>query len=300
MSRADTNRGTPYLGAPALGAAELEPPPAAGIEADVARALAEDLGSGDATADLLPADAHARARILCREAAVVAGGPWFDACFRALDPDARLTWSVREGEAVAADTVLCEAEGRARALVSAERSALNFLQLLSATATATARFVEAVRGTRARILDTRKTIPGLRRAQKYAVLAGGGVNHRIGLFDAVMLKENHIIAAGSIGAAAVQARRLHPALPLICEVESLDELEQAIAARVDRALIDDFTLQDMRAAVRLADGRLPLEVSGGVSLETVRAYAETGVDFISVGSLTKHVRAVDLSMRLVG
>jgi nicotinate-nucleotide pyrophosphorylase (carboxylating) len=275
------------------------PPPADAVRADVARALAEDLGDGDATAALLPEGARATARIRCRDEAVIAGRPWFDACFLALDPGAGIAWQVREGEHVAPDTVLCEVAGDARSLVSAERSALNFLQLLSGTATVTARFVAAVRGTAARILDTRKTVPGLRQAQKYAVRAGGGVNHRIGLFDAVMLKENHIIAAGSIAAAAAAARRLHPALPLICEVESLEELEQAIAARVDRALIDDFSLEDMRAAVRLSAGRLPLEVSGGVSLETVRGYAETGVDFISVGALTKHVRAVDLSMRLV-
>jgi nicotinate-nucleotide pyrophosphorylase (carboxylating) len=278
---------------------QVVPPPADAVRGDVARALAEDLGSGDATAALLPAGALATARIRCREQAVVAGRPWFDACFLALDPRAAIAWQVGEGEHVAPDTVLCEITGDARSLVSAERSALNFLQLLSGTATVTARFVAAVRGTAARILDTRKTVPGLRQAQKYAVRAGGGVNHRIGLFDAVMLKENHIIAAGSIAAAAAAARRLHPALPLICEVESLAELEQAIAARVDRALIDDFSLEDMRAAVRLSAGRVPLEVSGGVSLETVRGYAETGVDFISVGALTKHVRAVDLSMRLV-
>jgi nicotinate-nucleotide pyrophosphorylase (carboxylating) len=270
------------------------------VSADVARALQEDLGAGDATADLLPAGATARAAIRCREHAVIAGRPWFDACFHALDPDMRIRWHVQEGDRVVPDTVLCELEGNVRALVSAERSALNFLQLLSATATVTAAFVDAVRGTRTRILDTRKTIPGLRVAQKYAVRVGGGVNHRVGLFDAVMLKENHILAAGSIAAAVATARRLHPDLPLICEVESLDELAQAIAAGVDRALIDDFSESMMREAVRVADGRLPLESSGGVSLETVRRHAETGVDFISVGSLTKHVRAVDLSMRLLG
>jgi nicotinate-nucleotide pyrophosphorylase (carboxylating) len=265
---------------------------------DVARALFEDIGPGDATAELLP-DGPRRATVLCREAAVIAGRPWFDACFVALDSAVSIEWHVDEGAHVAAEAVLCEIRGRARALVTAERSALNFLQLLSGTATTTAAFVAAVRGTRARILDTRKTIPGLRLAQKYAVRVGGGVNHRIGLYDAVMLKENHILAAGSIAAAAAAARTRHPALPLICEVETLQELAEAIEARVDRALIDDFSLEDMHAAVELAAGRLPLEVSGGVSLETVRAYAETGVDFISVGSLTKHVHAVDLSMRLL-
>lgn len=280
--------------------APLTPPPPAQVQADVARALEEDIGDGDATADLLPAGRRARASVRCRESAVVAGGPWFDACFRALDPNIAIRWHACEGDRVDADSVLCDIEGDSRALVTAERSALNFLQLLSGTATVTAAFVAAVRGTRTRILDTRKTLPGLRMAQKYAVRAGGGVNHRIGLFDAVMLKENHILAAGSIASAAARARTLHPGLPLICEVESLDELREAIDARVDRALIDDFSVALMREAVALAAGRLPLEVSGGVSLETVRSYAETGVDFVSVGALTKHVRAVDLSMRLLG
>ncbi len=278
---------------------EIPVAPALQVADDIARALAEDIGIGDATADLLDADATAAARVICREAAVIAGRPWFDACFRALDPDMEIVWQVRDGERVAADSVLCELRGKARALVTGERSALNFLQLLSGTATATAAYVDAVQGTRTRILDTRKTIPGLRVAQKYAVRCGGGANHRIGLFDAVMIKENHIAAAGSIAAAAAQARRLHPGLPLICEVESLDELSQAIAAGVDRALIDDFSADDMHAAVKLADGKLPLEVSGGVTLDLVAAIAATGVDYISIGALTKHVRAVDLSMRVV-
>lgn len=278
--------------------AELLPPAEASIAADVARALAEDIGPGDATAALLP-DTPAHAQVRCREAAVIAGRPWFDACFRSLDPAVEISWHVAEGEAVAPDTVLCDLRGRARALVSAERSALNFLQLLSGTATVTAQFVAVLQGSRTRVLDTRKTVPGLRLAQKYAVRAGGGVNHRIGLFDAVMLKENHILAAGSIAAAAAAARRMHPRLPLICEVESLGELRAAIAAGVDRVLIDDFSLDDMHEAVRIAAGQVPLEVSGGVNLETARRYADTGVDFISVGALTKHVRAIDLSLRLV-
>jgi nicotinate-nucleotide pyrophosphorylase (carboxylating) len=278
---------------------EIPVVPATQVADDVAQALAEDIGGGDATADLLDAEATGHARVLCREAATLAGRPWFDACFRALDPHVEIHWHAKDGERVAPDTVLCELRGRARALVSGERSALNFLQLLSGTATATAAFVDAVQGTRARILDTRKTIPGLRVAQKYAVRCGGGVNHRIGLFDAVLIKENHVIAHGSIAGAVAQARRLHPALPLICEVESIDELRQAMAAGVDRVLIDDFTQDDMRAAVRLADGKVPLEVSGGVSLATVAAIAATGVDYISVGSLTKHVRAIDLSMRML-
>jgi nicotinate-nucleotide pyrophosphorylase (carboxylating) len=273
--------------------------PAMDPQADARRALAEDIGPGDATAALL-SDVPAVANLRCRDAAVIAGVAWFEACFRALDSDVRIDWKIEEGARVTHGTILCEVRGRTRALVSAERSALNFLQLLSATATATAAFVDAVRGTGTRILDTRKTIPGLRLAQKHAVRVGGGVNHRLGLYDAVMLKENHIHAAGSIAAAAASARARFPSLPLICEVESLDELRAAIDAGVDRVLIDDFSREMMVDAVRIAAGRVPLEVSGGVSLETVRSYAETGVDFISVGSLTKHVRAVDLSMRMVG
>lgn len=273
------------------------PPPADAVAADVARALAEDIGPGDATADLLP-DVPASAYVIAKEAGVVAGRPWFDACFRALDPDARLDWRVAEGEAVTPGTVLVRIHARTRALVSAERPALNFLQTLSATATTTARYVAEVAGTRTRILDTRKTLPGLRLAQKYAVRAGGGMNHRIGLYDAVMLKENHIHAAGSIAAAAAAARAKHPALPLIIEVETLDELDQALATGCDRILVDEFSESDLREAVVRAAGRTPLEVSGGVTGERLRAIAATGVDFISVGALTKHVQALDLSLRL--
>ncbi len=273
------------------------PPPDGDVAADVARALAEDIGPGDVTADLL-VDAPASAYVLCKQPAVVAGRPWFDACFRALDPQSRIDWRVAEGQRVEAGVVLCTLAARTRALLSGERCALNFLQTLSATATATAAYVAAVAGTGARILDTRKTLPGLRLAQKYAVRAGGGHNHRLGLYDAVMVKENHIHAAGSIAAAVAAARRQHPGLPVIVEVEDLDELRQAIDAAPDRILIDDFSLDGMREAVRIAAGRVPLEVSGGVSLEQVRAIAETGVDCISVGALTKHVQAVDLSLRL--
>lgn len=276
----------------------LTPLPIESIAADVERALAEDLGSGDVTAALLP-DAPAQARLLCKEEAVIAGGPWFDACLRALDPDVRIDWRVGEGDRVDAGTVLADVAGRTRALLSAERAALNFLQTLSGTATATAAFVEAVRGTRARILDTRKTLPGLRLAQKYAVRAGGGDNHRIGLFDAVMLKENHVRAASSLPAAIARARAEQPALPLIVEVETLDELDQALAAGCERILLDDFALDEVREAVRRAAGRIPLEVSGSVSLQRVREIAETGVDCISIGALTKHVRAIDLSLKLV-
>jgi len=274
------------------------PPDARTIDADVERIFAEDLGSGDATASLLPADARASAQLTCREEAVIAGIPWFDACFRRLDPEVAIDWQTRDGQRVAPGTVICRLRGRARALVSAERSALNFLQLLSGTATATARYVAAVAGTAARVLDTRKTVPGLRLAQKYAVRCGGGHNHRIGLFDAILIKENHIIAAGGLQAAVAAARRNHPDLLLEVEVENLDELAQALAAGVDRIMLDNFTLPLMREAVALTAGRVSLEVSGNVDLDTIGDYARTGVDFVSVGALTKHVRAVDLSLRL--
>lgn len=267
------------------------------LAADVARALAEDIGSGDVTASLLP-DGPEQGYVLAREAAVIAGRPWFDGCFRALDPDVCIDWRIREGDRVDAGTVLCTLAGRARALVSAERCALNFLQTLSATATRTAEYVAALAGTRTRVLDTRKTLPGLRLAQKYAVRVGGGGNHRLGLYDAVMLKENHIHAAGSIAAAAAQARGRFPQLPLIIEVETLDELAQALATGCTRILLDDFSLSDLREAVRRAAGRTPLEVSGGVGLARLPEIAATGVDFVSVGALTKHVQAVDLSLRL--
>lgn len=267
------------------------------IDADVARALSEDLGSGDVTASLLPDHADV-AYLLCKEDAVIAGGPWFDACHRALDPAVRITWRVAEGDRVVAGTVLATLDGHARALVSAERAALNFLQTLSGTATTTAAYVAAVHGTRAKILDTRKTLPGLRLAQKYAVRVGGGINHRIGLYDAVMLKENHVRAAGSLSAAIRLSRAMHPQLPLIVEVETLAQLQEALVAGCDRILIDDFDPDMRREAVRIAAGRIPLEVSGGVDLDTVRLIAEDGVDCISIGGLTKHVHAIDLSMKL--
>jgi nicotinate-nucleotide pyrophosphorylase (carboxylating) len=278
-------------------AAAHAPPDAARVADDVARALAEDLGSGDVTAALLADEAQV-AYVLCKEDAVLAGRPWFDACFRALDPQVRLDWRVDDGDRVPAGTVVCTLAGRSRALVSGERTGLNFLQTLSGTATRTAEFVAALAGTRTRVLDTRKTVPGLRLAQKYAVRVGGGVNHRIGLFDAVMLKENHIRAAGSIAAAADAARARFPALPLIIEVETLDELAQALATGCTRILVDDFPLADLREAVRIAAGRIPLEVSGSVGLERLAEIAATGVDYVSVGALTKHVRAIDLSMKL--
>ena len=272
------------------------------IADDVARALAEDLGGGDVTAALLP-DAHDQAYLLCKEDAVVCGRPWFDACHRALDPKVRIDWRVAEGEHVAAGTVLATLQGHARALVSAERASLNFLQTLCGTATATAAYVEAVRGTGTRILDTRKTLPGLRAAQKYAVRMGGGDNHRMGLYDAVMLKENHVRAFGSVAAAIAAARAAQPALPLIVEVETLDQLREALASGCDRILIDDFDAATRREAVAIAHAlapgrRIPLEVSGGVDLAGVRAIALDGVDCISIGGLTKHLRATDLSLKL--
>lgn len=275
----------------------LLPPATQAVSDDVARALAEDLGNGDVTSALLP-DVADIAYLLCKEEAVIAGRPWFDACHRALDPAVVIRWRVNEGDRVPAGTVLATLSGRARALVSAERASLNFLQTLCGTATTTAAYVQAVAGTRAKILDTRKTLPGLRLAQKYAVRCGGGSNHRIGLFDTVMLKENHIRAAGSLTAAVHAARAAQPALPLVVEVESLTQLEEALAVGCDRILIDDFDADVRRAAVRIANGRIPLEVSGGVSLETLRGIAEDGVDCISIGALTKHVHAIDLSLKL--
>ncbi|OZB61101.1 MAG: nicotinate-nucleotide diphosphorylase (carboxylating) [Lysobacterales bacterium 13-68-4] len=274
------------------------PPSREQILSDIERAFAEDVGAGDATAELLSAEATARATLTCREPAVLAGRPWFDACFRARDPGAMIEWFFDDGDAIPAGAVLCRVSGFARALVTAERSALNFLQLLSGTATTTAAFAAALAGTGTRLLDTRKTVPGLRLAQKYAVRCGGGVNHRVGLYDGILVKENHIIAAGGIGAAVASARQLHPGLPLEVEVESLDELDQALAAGVDRVMLDNFDLPAMREAVRIAGGRVPLEVSGNVELATIREIAATGVDFVSVGALTKHVRAIDLSLRL--
>jgi nicotinate-nucleotide pyrophosphorylase (carboxylating) len=285
-----------------MNGARFAPPPAAVIDADVAAALAEDIGPGDATASLLD-DAPDSAYLLCKEDCVVAGRPWFDACHRALDPGVRIDWRCQEGDRIRKGTVIATLQGRNRALVSAERASLNFLQTLSGTATSTAHHVDAVRGTGALILDTRKTIPGLRLAQKYAVRVGGGVNHRIGLFDAVMLKENHIRAAGSLSGAVARARALHPALPLIVEVETTAQLREALEAGCTRILIDDFDADTRREAVRIAksapyDGRIPLEVSGGVDMTTLRGIAEDGVDCISIGGLTKHVHAIDFSLKL--
>lgn len=267
----------------------------------MARALREDLGGGDATAALVP-DGAMTARIVSKDAApaVLAGGAWAAACFESLDPHVRIDWQVADGEMFSRRQALCTLRGEARALLSAERSALNFLQTLSGTATATAEYVRAVAGTRCRVLDTRKTLPGLRYAQKYAVRAGGGFNHRMGLFDAVLIKENHIVAAGGIAAAVAAARVQAAGLLVEVEVESLDELEQALAAGADRIMLDEFDDATRARAVSLAGGRVALEVSGNVNLESVGAIARSGVDFVSVGAITKHVRAIDLSMRATG
>jgi nicotinate-nucleotide pyrophosphorylase (carboxylating) len=281
------NSGTPF--------SPLSP---AQISNDIERAFAEDIGAGDATADLLGVDAHGRAELTCRDDAVLAGSAWFDACFQRLDPSVHIEWLVKDGQRTTAGAVICRLSGRARSLVTAERSALNFLQLLSGTATITSAYVEAVAGTAARILDTRKTVPGLRLAQKYAVRCGGGHNQRMGLYDAILIKENHIIAAGSLAAAVQSARQTHPDLPLEVEVETLAELALALDTDADRIMLDNFDLPQMTEAVRIGAGRVPLEASGNVDLQTIGTIARTGVDFISVGALTKHVHAVDFSLRL--
>jgi len=273
----------------------------ADLASQVEAALREDIGGGDVTAALVPAAQQVHGSVVTREAAVLCGRPWVEETFHRLDPRVELTWHAADGERIAPQQVIFAIAGPARPVLTGERTALNFLQLLSATATAARRFVDAVAGTGCRILDTRKTVPGLRTAQKYAVRCGGADNHRMGLFDQVLIKENHIAAAGSITGAIEAARRSAPAVRVEVEVESLAELAEALNARPDIVMLDDFSLDDLRAAVALnrAQGAAAkLEASGSVSLETVRAMAETGVDYVSVGSLTKHVRAVDLSMRL--
>ena len=273
----------------------------ADLPQQVAAALREDLGSGDVTAGLVPAAQRVRGSVVVRELAVLCGRAWVAETFRQLDSSVQLTWHAADGDRVAAQQVIFAIAGPARAVLSGERTALNFLQLLSGTATATRRFVDAVAGTSCRILDTRKTVPGLRTAQKYAVRCGGAQNHRMGLYDQVLIKENHIAAAGSLTGAIEAARRNAAGITVEVEVETPGELEEALNARPDIIMLDEFTLEDMRAAVALNRARgavVKLEVSGSVSLEAVRAIAETGVDYISVGALTKHVRAIDLSMRL--
>jgi nicotinate-nucleotide pyrophosphorylase (carboxylating) len=268
------------------------------IERNVAAALAEDIGACDWTALLTPAQQVASAHVTCREAATVCGQPWFDACLRRLDAEVLITWHVAEGARVAAGTRICTIRGRTRAIVTGERTALNFLQMLSAVASETRRYVEAVAGTRAAIVDTRKTLPGLRLAQKYAVRTGGGVNHRMGLYDAILIKENHIAAAGGVTQALAAAAQIAPAgVWMQIEVETLTQLEEALAAGATMILLDNMDLATMRAAVRTTAGRATLEASGGVTLDTVRAIAETGVDRISIGALTKDIQATDLSLR---
>jgi nicotinate-nucleotide pyrophosphorylase (carboxylating) len=262
--------------------------------------LAEDIGAGDLTAGLIAADRVGRAAVITRQAAIICGIPYADASFNQVDARVRLEWHVAEGDAAAAGQLLLTLEGPARALLTGERTALNFLQLLSGTATAAHSYAVLLAGTNCRLLDTRKTIPGLRTAQKYAVRVGGGHNHRIGLFDGILIKENHIAAAGSIAGAVAAARRASAQVPVEVEVENLSELRQAIDAGADIAMLDEFPLPAMREAVAInarAPKPLKLEASGGITAETIREVAETGVDFISVGSITKHVRAVDLSMR---
>jgi nicotinate-nucleotide pyrophosphorylase (carboxylating) len=273
----------------------------ADLGSQVEAALAEDIGQGDVTAALVPAAQRVRGRVITREAAVLAGRPWVEEIFRRLDGAVELLWHAADGERITAGQTLFEIAGPARAVLTGERTALNFLQLLSGTATAARAYVDAIAGTRCRILDTRKTLPGLRTAQKYAVRCGGADNHRLGLFDGVLIKENHIAAAGSITAAIAAARAGPARVDVEVEVETPQELEEALAAAPDIIMLDEFSLSDMRAAVALRDARataVKLEASGSVTLRTVRGIAETGVDYVSVGSITKHVAAVDLSMRL--
>ncbi len=266
------------------------------IREDVRRALAEDVGGGDLTAALIPAGNQVRAELICRQRAILSGVAWVDEVFRQTDSAIELQWHLSDGDSLQENSLVCTMRGSAASILTAERTGLNFLQTLSGTATHTARYVEAVQGIGVNILDTRKTLPGLRRAQKYAVTCGGGVNHRIGLYDAILIKENHIAAAGSIPAVLEQARRLHPGMPIEIEVENLDELETALRAGARRVLLDNFGLQQLREAVALNQGRARLEASGGVDLQRVRAIAETGVDDISIGALTKDLQAVDFSL----
>jgi len=269
------------------------------VQTEVETAIAEDLGDGDRTAELIPEDKLLETRVICREDAVLCGQPWFDETFHQLDAGIQVRWRANDGDRLRSDQTVCTVKGNARALLSGERTALNFLQTLSGTASRTAKYVRAVADTGVTILDTRKTLPGLRLAQKYAVRCGGGANHRIGLFDAILIKENHIAAAGSISNAVRKARELHPGLLLEVEVENTDQLEEAAEAGAQRALLDNFSLAKLREAVMAWSGQLELEASGGITLETIAAVAQTGVDYISTGDITKSVRATDFSMRYV-
>ncbi len=264
----------------------------------VRRALAEDVGAGDLTAALIPADARTEAQVITREDAVLCGTVWFDEVFRQVDKRIRVVWLIKDGDAMRTGQTLCNASGPARGLLTGERTALNFLQLLCGTATRTHQYVDAVRGTKTIVLDTRKTVPGLRRAQKYAVACGGGQNHRLGLYDAILIKENHIVATGSITAALEAARNSAPkGISVEIEVENIGQLREALAAGADRLLLDNFSVEELKAAVTETRGRAKLEASGGINLSNIRAFAETGVDYISIGDMTKTVKAVDLSMR---
>lgn len=275
----------------------MSPQLPADIASTVRRALNEDIGTGDITAELLPPDLAASAVVLCRESAILCGIPWFNEVYKQLDAAVVVTWQCNEGAAIHADQNICSLQGSIRSLLTGERTALNFLQLLSGTATVTNQFVKLLQGTKTKLLDTRKTIPGLRTAQKYAVACGGGTNHRMGLYDAILIKENHIRAAGGIAAAITRAKTLHRQVEI--EVENLAGLDEAIGAGANRVLLDNFNIEQIREAVDLNAGRSLLEVSGGVDLEMLQTIAATGVDFISVGALTKHVRAIDFSMRIV-
>jgi nicotinate-nucleotide pyrophosphorylase (carboxylating) len=285
--RTPTEPSTPHLPPPEL------------IEREARDALAEDVGSGDLTAGLLPEGQHAQGQVVTRNAGVLCGRTWFDTVFRLLDPGIRVDWAAADGERIAAGQRLCTLSGRIRGLLTGERTALNYLQTLSGTASRARRYADAVAGLPVRVLDTRKTIPGLRLQQKYAVACGGCHNHRMGLYDAILIKENHILAAGSIPAALAAAGRVAPGVPVEIEVESIGELAEALAAGAQRILLDNFPLDRLREAVAATAGRARLEASGGIGLDDIRAVAETGVDDISVGGITKNVRALDLSMRIL-
>lgn len=263
------------------------------------QALHEDLGDGDLTANLLPEDLQSKARLITREDAVLCGTCWFDSVFKQLDKNIDIQWHFMDGDDISENQELCTLQGPARALLTGERTAMNFIQTLSGTATIAREYAKALEGTTTKLLDTRKTIPGLREAQKYAVRSGGGYNHRLGLFDGILLKENHIAASGSIGKAVSTAKERYPETPVEVEVETLGELKEAIGASADIIMLDNFSLTDMREAVVITDGRARLEASGGFDMKTLRETAETGVDYISVGALTKHIRALDLSMRFI-
>ncbi|MGB7480003.1 MAG: carboxylating nicotinate-nucleotide diphosphorylase [Burkholderiaceae bacterium] len=280
--------------------APFDPALAAAFRRNIADAIAEDVGSGDLTGLLVPADERVRARVIVREEAVLCGAPWFAGVMQQIDAAIHIGWRYAEGDLMAADSEVCVIDAPARTLLTAERSALNFLQLLSGVATATRRYVQTTAGTRAKILDTRKTLPGLRLAQKYAVRVGGGDNQRLALYDGILIKENHIAAAGGVGAAVRAAQALNAGVSIQVEVETLAQLDEALAAGAQSVLLDNFTLDAMRTAVEANRGRALLEASGGISLDTVRAIAETGVDRISIGSLTKDVRATDYSLRILG